>query len=196
MSFSLADWVLSVKIQASLFTGNLMDKNTFEIADPIINEIDEGITELFASNELEKVRSLLFQLNKAVGNRYVISLGVNVDIYDKEQNRCLPLLQTGLSGFDTEKPYQTYGDSTPHRYIVGGEMLTVPHDRCPRCWETWDFKFKYQTCDHCGATMGKDVKLLLDTDECPYCGEGEVSMSSPICKRCGYEVDLNHVVWG
>jgi ribosomal protein S27AE len=173
-----------------------MDKNTFELADPIVNEIDEAITELLASAETEKVRSLLSQLNKAIGNRYTVNLVMDVDIFDKEQDRCLPLLQTGLTGFDTDEPFQVSGDSTPHRYIVGGEMLTVPHDRCPRCWNIWDFKFKHQKCDHCGATMGKDVKLLLDTDECPYCGEGEVSMSRPTCNQCGYIVDVNQVVWG
>lgn len=173
-----------------------MDKRTFENADPILDELDEAITKILTSAEAEELRQLLFRLNEAVGKEYVVSLTANVDIFDDKKDRCLPLLQGGLSGFNTKDIHEIHGDSSPHSYIVDGEMLTVPHDRCPRCWNDWDFKFQHPTCDHCGATMGKDVKLLLDNDVCPYCDEGEVSMSSPTCDKCGYVVDLNQVVWG
>ena len=29
---------------------------------------------------------------------------------------------------------EVWGDSTPQRYIVEGEMAIVPHDYCPTCW--------------------------------------------------------------
>ncbi len=143
-----------------------------------------------------ELRSLLTKLNQTIGKRYAVSLVVNVEVFDQERKRCLPLLQTGFAGFDTDKPYQTWADSSPHRYVVDGEMQTVPHDRCPRCWEAWDFKFKHPSCQHCGATMGKEVKLLLDTDNCPFCEAGKVSVANPVCGNCGYKVDPNAVVWG
>jgi hypothetical protein len=173
-----------------------MDKNTFEIANPILEEIDDAITELLASTETQKLRGLLSRLNTAIGSRYLVNLVMDVDIFDQDKDRCLPVLQTGMSGFDTDEPYQVSGDSTPQSYVVGGEMLTVPHDRCPKCWNVWDLKFQQQVCEHCGAAMGADVKLLLDTDECPLCGEGKVTMTDPICDKCDYEVDLDQVVWG
>ena len=171
-----------------------MDKATFEIVEPIVDAISDTVTELLES-QTEKLRGLLTQLNEALGSRYAIELDVSVGVYDGEKNRSLPLLQMGLSGFD-DKPYQTSGDSTPQPYIVGGEIMVVPHDRCPRCWEAWDFKFKHPTCGRCGATMGKDVKLLLDTDRCPFCEKGRVSMSQPVCDECGYRVDSSTVTWG
>ena len=75
-------------------------------------------------------------------------------------------------------------------------MLIVPHDYCPKCWDRWDFKWKNPSCGHCGATLGKEVKILLDTDICPYCELGNVTAAKPTCDRCGYQVDSSAVVWG
>jgi hypothetical protein len=36
----------------------------------------------------------------------------------------------------------------------------------------------------------------LDSDLCPFCEMGHVSMQNPICDDCGYEVDLSMVTWG
>jgi ribosomal protein S27AE len=173
-----------------------MDKATYEIADAIVDEIAEIANELLKSAETAKLRSLLTELNQAIGSRYLVGLHLNVDVCDTEKERCLPLLQTGIAGFDQDKPFLACGDSTPQRYIAGGEMVVVPHDRCPLCWEEWDFKFKHQSCAHCGAILGKDVRMLLDTDVCPWCEEGKVSMSQPTCPNCGHTVDPATVVWG
>jgi hypothetical protein len=116
--------------------------------------------------------------------------------FDQEKERSLPLLQTGLSGFGDEEPHIATGDSSPQKYVADGEIQVVPHDRCPRCWEIWDFKFDNRSCRECGATLGENVKVLLDTDVCPNCEEGKVSMATPVCHQCGHEVDLNLVVWG
>ncbi len=173
-----------------------MEKSVFEAADPILDEIADATTELLDSPQTEPLRTLLTTLNKVMGARYGVSLLLNIEVFDHDGERSLPLLQTGLAGFDSDKPYQAWNDSTPQHYIVVGEMLVVPHDRCPQCWEVWDFKFKHQMCAHCGATLGKDVKVLLDTDVCPWCEEGKVSMSNPTCSRCGHTVDPECVVWG
>jgi Double zinc ribbon len=173
-----------------------MDKKTFETIDPMVDEIDEVANELLESDATDKLRKLLTELNKALGSRYLVELHLNVDVYDTEKERGLPVLQTGLAGFDEGKPFPVSNDSTPQRYIVDGEMRIVPHDRCPRCWREWDFKFQHPTCFHCGASLGKEVRILLDTDVCPNCEQGKVSMSQPRCNNCGYEVDLSRVTWG
>ncbi|MCA9138082.1 MAG: hypothetical protein KDB00_15020, partial [Planctomycetales bacterium] len=113
-----------------------------------------------------------------------------------EREHSLPLLQTGLSSSDGATPYQVWGDSSPQRYIVKGEMVIAPHDRCPECWGPWDFKESNPSCPECGIEMGPHVKLLLDSDCCPNCEKGRVSASNPQCSECGYAVDPNHVAWG
>ena len=119
------------------------------------------------------------KLKKKLGDRYLVSLGVTVDVFDQEMERCLLLLRNGLSGFGDDEPYHASGDSTPQKYVADGEIQVVPHDRCPRCWGVWDFKFDHRSCRECGATLGDNVKVLLDTDVCPNCEEGKVSMTLP-----------------
>jgi ribosomal protein S27AE len=173
-----------------------MDKKTFEAIDPVLDEISEVADDLLESAATEKLRSLLTRLNKKLGSRYLVELHFNVRVFDTENERTLPVLQAGLAGFEQGKPYLASGDSTSQRYIVDGEMLVVPHDRCPRCWEDWDFKLLHPACSHCGISLGKEVKILLDTDVCPHCEEGKVSISQPRCKECGFVVDPSQVTWG
>src|ERR1039458_877918 len=96
----------------------LMDKKTFETIDPILDEIAEVANELLESSGAEKLRGLLSKVNKTLGSRYLVDLHLNVTVLDTEKERCLPVLQSGLAGFDRDKPYLASGDSTPQRYIV------------------------------------------------------------------------------
>lgn len=173
-----------------------MNPATFAAADLIVDRIADAVDAALLSEQLADLRQLLEELGKALGQRYSAELSVSVQIFDRKRERAIPLLSTGLSTTDDGPPYRTWGDSTPQRYLVGSEIQVVPHDRCPRCWDRWDFKFDNHVCQHCGATLGQDCKVLLDSDVCPHCEDGVVSMSSPICDQCGYKVDLDFVAWG
>jgi Zn-finger nucleic acid-binding protein len=173
-----------------------MDKVAFESADPFVDRIAEMIGQIMDSDQLSAVRHALVQLSEAVGSRYSVSLNVTVEVFDPDRAQALPLLTTGLSTTGGQPPYKTWGDSSPQRYTVSGEIQVVPHDRCPKCHGTWDFKFKHTSCSGCGAALGKEVKVLLDSDVCPHCEEGHISMSAPECDKCGYRVDPAYVVWG
>jgi hypothetical protein len=173
-----------------------MDKSSFESADPIVERLADEISRVLDSAQFEGIRQALAELGEAVGQRYSVHLNVTIEVFDPGRSHPLPLLMTGLSTSDGKVPYQTWGDSTPQKYVVDGEMQVVPHDRCPRCYGTWDFKFQHGSCSGCGATLGRDVKVLLDTDVCPQCEEGRISMSSPVCEECGFRVDPVLVVWG
>jgi hypothetical protein len=173
-----------------------MDKSSFESADPIIDQLDEMVDRALDSAQFEEIRKALAQLSEAVGPRYSVNLNVSVDVFDPERGHPLPLLRTGFCTSTGQPPYRIWDDSSLEKYVVDGNMQIVPHDRCPRCHGTWDFKFRHRTCVECGATLGKDVKFLLDTDTCPFCEEGKVSMSSPVCDKCGFPVEPALVVWG
>ena len=75
-------------------------------------------------------------------------------------------------------------------------MCEVPHDYCPSCWGPWDFKLVHRTCPDCGAKLGRDVKLLVDSDVCPHCEEGKVTSVAPKCTRCAFEATPDIVWWG
>jgi hypothetical protein len=173
-----------------------MDKDAFQKAEPMIARAAELAENLLDSADLEELGSLLTELNKVLGSRYEVALEVNVQLFDRKKPRSLPLVQVGVEGYGQDDPYRTKSASTFQKYIAEGEIEAVPYDRCPKCWQVWDFKFREPSCPHCGATMGKNVRLLLDSDVCPECGEGTVSMSSPVCDKCGYRADPQIVTWG
>ena len=172
-----------------------MDRSAFESADPIVDRIAEMIEEIMDSEQLSAVRQALAELSEAVRSRYFVSLNVTVEAFDPERPHPLPLLTTAICTSPGKPPYKTWGDSSRQNYVVNGEIQVVPHDRCPRCYGVWDFKFKNPSCSECAAELGRDVKVLLDTDVCPYCEEGHISMSAPECDRCGHQVDPAVVVW-
>lgn len=173
-----------------------MDPATFDAVDPLVDQIAEIVDSALLSDQLAKLRQVLEELGKAVGPRYSANLSVIVDIFDREREKAMPLLNTGLCTTEDGPPYRAWGDSTPQRYLVNGEIHVVPHDHCPKCWGIWDFKFENHTCQHCGTTLGQGCKVLLDSDVCPSCEKGSVSMTKPICDNCGYMVDLRLVAWG
>jgi len=173
-----------------------MDRATFESADPIVDQMAEMIDGVLDSPQFSEIRQALIRLSEAVGSRFSVSLDVCVEVFDPERSHPLPLLVTGISTSKGKAPHRTWSDSTPQKYLIEGKMLIVPHDRCPKCYGIWDFKFKNLSCRECNATLGKDVKFLLDSDICPYCEEGKVSLSSPICDKCGFRVDPRLVAWG
>jgi len=170
-----------------------MDSEQFSAIQPLLDKIAEIIDEQLASKEL---RDLVGELGSVVDKRQIASLTIGVEVFDENRECSLPLLSTGLSAFPGKEPSRTWGDSSPQRYVVEEGIQVVPHDRCPRCWQVWDFKLQNPTCPHCGTTMGETCKLLLDSDECPWCNEGTVTAARPRCDKCGYVVDRKQVVWG
>jgi hypothetical protein len=173
-----------------------MDQSTFEAADPLVDEISELVDLALNSDQLAALRQAIAKLSEAIGSRYSVGLNVCIEIFDFEQERTLPLLNTGLSSSSGNEPYRTWGDSSPQRYVIDGQIQVVPHDRCPKCWNVWDFKLNNRGCSHCDATMGDNCKILLDSDICPHCEKGNVSIAQPKCDQCGFEVDPSLVVWG
>lgn len=173
-----------------------MDRPSFESAEPIVDEMAEQVHQILESDQFAAIREALARLSESSGTDFSVNCNVIVDVFDPKRGHPLPLLTTGFSTSGGQPPYRTWGDSSPQKYVVSGDIQVVPHDRCPRCYGTWDFKFKQRSCTGCGATLGRDVKLLLDTDRCPNCEEGKVSMSAPECTKCGHRVDPGLIVWG
>ena len=170
-----------------------MAPDTFEAMQPLLDKIDEIVGSQLEHKELQ---SLLTKLAGLVGDRKSVSLNIVVDVFDEDRECALPLLTTGLTAFPGKEAHRIWGDSSPQRYVVEDGIQVVPHDRCPQCWQAWDFKLQNPTCPHCGIMMGDKCKLLLDTDQCPWCNEGKVTMAKPRCNKCEYVADPNSVVWG
>lgn len=173
-----------------------MDQNAFSAADQHLDRISEEVEQLLSAEACKALKEELVAFGRDIGERYSIGMDFVVHVFDREKERSMPVLTTGLSTSEGAEPYRTWRDSTPQRYVTDDEIQVVPHDRCPSCWGEWDFKFEHRQCGSCGVVLGEGVKILLDSDVCPNCEQGTVSAASPQCEECGFVVDPKLVVWG
>jgi predicted Zn-ribbon and HTH transcriptional regulator len=172
-----------------------MKDKEFRALDKLADAISDKFDDLYIAGEFTEI---LEQLQDAAGklpDTYYANFNVELTIFDTKRRRSISLLSTGFST-GGEKPDRVAKDLSTQRYIVDGEMCTVPEDYCPNCWAEWSFKLKNPTCPTCSYELGKQVRLLIDDDICPWCQEGTVSISNPSCTGCGYKVEIDKVVWG
>ena len=171
-----------------------MKQNEFELLDELADAVDEFVQQWLTGAEakpmLEKIQAGCEQTSMGVG------LSVEMHVTENGREDTLRMLTTGMQCYAGQEPYVASGDSSIQRYICDGEICQVPHDQCPNCWSEWDFKYKNQICSACGYQLGNQVKLLLDSDQCPNCNVGTVTVESPVCEQCDSEVDLRTVTWG
>jgi ribosomal protein L32 len=173
-----------------------MTEDEFEQLEPLVDEVYDRSNEWFESQAFAGIRAELHRLSDLLPPKSSVSVDVVVRVFDDQREQDLPLLTTGIVLSAGHEPHPANSDSTVHRYVVNGEICKLPHDRCPNCWQDWDFKLQHRTCQHCGFTLGKEVKLLVDSDVCPYCEQGKVSMTNPTCDHCGFILDPATVTWG
>ncbi|MGA2034250.1 MAG: hypothetical protein ABSG68_18550 [Thermoguttaceae bacterium] len=172
-----------------------MDQSAFEVTEPIVDELGKITDQMLGLQEIDRVRSLLAEMSRALGERYSVAFNMEIEVWDSKREDVLPLLQAGLCAMPGKEPFQTRDQPPMQRYVVDGDIQVVPQDHCPNCWGNWDCR-KTRSCRHCGVTLGREVKLLLDMDACPACDTGRVSVNAPTCTECGYTVNPSIAVWG
>ena len=156
-----------------------MERDTFDRIDPMLDQLADRMEHLLQMPEMESIKDLVGQIGRLLGDHRSATLDIQLQIVDSEKKNTLPLLQMGIATDEGSDPYLCYGDSTPHRYLVDGTVVVVPHDHCPSCWGQWDVKDLHPICPQCGISMGKQVKWLLDHDQCPNCEQSTVSSQTP-----------------
>ena len=172
-----------------------MKDTEFQSIDPLVDKVDEVVSHFFDSEQCRELKEAVQQASGLLKNKSV-TVNLTFEVFDSERERGLTLLDTGLASSGGEEPYRCHADAATQRYVMEGEIGEVPNDHCPKCWNIWDVKDGNPMCQVCGITLGDDIKILLDSDDCPHCGEGKVSMANPVCAKCGYQVDLDIVAWG
>ncbi len=170
-----------------------MDADKMKAIESLLDQIGEVADQQLAAPSLNR---LLTELSSLLGDGLSANVTLTVDVSDPAKRTSLPLHTTGLTAFPGGTPFRTWDDPSWQRYVVKQGIVCVPHDRCPQCWQPWDFRLEASRCDHCDLELGDDCRVLVDNDECPWCNDGKVTASSPRCSRCGTEMDRRKVAWG
>jgi Zn-finger nucleic acid-binding protein len=174
-----------------------MEKEIFDKVDKLADTIDEEIKKLDKKSAFAEIEKQMNVLASQLPEKYSISLHFLLDVFDSSREKSLTIHDTGLAAFAKNEVYRVnLSGSTPHTYVVNGNINRVPHDNCPSCWGVWESKLTETTCPTCGITMGNEIKLVLDTDVCPFCENGNVTRNNPKCPECGFVVDGKKVYWG
>jgi hypothetical protein len=173
-----------------------MKEQEFKRLDHFASAIHGNITDLEKSGALKEFLEEFQSVAADLPKSHIMGLRVLLDVWDSAEEKSLDLLNTGFSCPSGESHYRTSGDVERVRYVVDGEICVVPDDQCPHCWGEWIFKSQNPQCPDCGCELGNEVKLLLDSDQCPACENGTITRSNPVCDICGYRVDPTTVVWG
>ena len=82
-----------------------MDRATFERTDPLIDDIAGLVDQWLTSEEANRLKIKLAELNKAVGDDCSVSFDCRLDIFENENERCITWLSTGLAVTDSGEPY-------------------------------------------------------------------------------------------
>ena len=168
----------------------------FDRLDELAEMVSNKVHKLYEDGTFSEISKKIKDISKDIEDDYSISVDFQVNVFDTSKEKSLRILTIGICSSGNNEPYLAYGDATRCRYLVDGHIKKVPHDFCPNCWEVWDFKLRNHICPGCGYEMGNQIKLLLDTDVCPNCEKGKVSIEKTQCDDCGFVVDRNMVNWG
>jgi len=173
-----------------------MDAEQFDSIEKLADNVYDKFDELYKKGIFAEIEAKMKDVCASLKEEYSISVNFDVEVFNSEKEQSITLTKRGIACFGGQAPYLASSGSTAHRYVVNGQIVKLPHDYCPHCWGEWDFKLLHTTCPSCDFMMGKEIKLLLDTDVCPNCEEGKVSHSNPQCTKCGVMLDGNVVNWG
>ena len=151
--------------------------------------------QLDKEGRFDEVKEILSDLSKEDSD-YTPEIGFELCLTSERKENTIDILKTGISFSEESDGFRTEGSSSFSRYLLNGEIHDLPHEYCPNCWESWLYKFESLECPSCEIELGKDLKLLLDSDECPHCGEGKVTRDNPNCTSCNFFADPKYVSWG
>jgi len=171
------------------------ERKEFKMLDKVADTICDKFDDLHMAGVFSEIFEQLQTVAGRLPGTFYVNFNVELIVFDTKRERSRSLLSTGFTTGE-EKPYRASKDSSTQRYVVEGDICTVPEDYFPHCWAEWSFKIKNPTCPTCGYKLDKQVKLLIDDDICPWCEEGTVSINNPVCTDCGYRIERDTIIWG
>ena len=173
-----------------------MKPGEYELLEPVAGIAAAKFEEFCAPENMKDLTEAIRKVLAALPSRYGVELEFSLLALDSKRETSVRLFTGGVSFPMDGEPYASRGDAAIQRYVVKGEVCVVPDDYCPHCWGDWVFKLRKRTCPKCAYSLGKEIKFLRDSDQCPYCARGTVTVKNPKCPECEFVAEPNMVVWG
>ena len=167
-----------------------MKENHYKLLEPLMELADQKIGQLLESSSAKELAAAMQEVSAGLPDNFEVQLNVGLVAFEPERGTALPLTTQMICSIGGQEPYLAQADSTVQRYVVEGEICQVPHDRCPKCWDLWEAKFVHEECTHCGAKMGEDVKLLIDSDLVPIANVARSLQATPSAPNAASRLTL------
>lgn len=158
----------------------------------LVEELSIRVEKQFAS---EWLQHLVARVSDAAGEGRTAQLRVTFQIDDEVKPGVLPLIDITLRAHTGDEPCQRIMAVDLQCWARGAELVCVPRNQCPDCWQPWNFQQEHSVCQACGLQVGQSCLLVIEHELCPHCQEGQVTEDEPWCGECGYEVDDTRTIW-
>ncbi len=111
-----------------------MQEKEFDKLDELAEMVNEKIHKLYEDGEFLEITKKIKEVTQTIEKAYSITVDFQVNAFDSKKEKSIRALTIGISSAEDEDPFLAYGDSSPERYLVNGNIKKVPYDFCPDCW--------------------------------------------------------------
>jgi hypothetical protein len=172
-----------------------MRPDAFQATLQIAEEIVQQLYRAFGPRRRQKLQQALATIKSLVGPEAMPYLQVHIGALDRKRGQVLVFQTIDVSYCDDQQLFILGREPTPRTFLVDGESLAVPEDRCPKCLGLWQIDPRDpKPCPHCGAALGKDVWLVAAQGICPFCAAARTVQSTTPCD-CGFDWNPAFVKW-
>ena len=163
-----------------------MTPGGFESAVEIFETLSRDLYSAWRGKRREKLREALGRLKELAEGDTMPYVQIQIGVLDRERKKTIEFGRIDVSYCDDGELMVLGRDAEPRTYCVGGGFVVLPEDQCPVCLGDWRIDPRSpQACPECGVELGGRVEVVIENDQCPFCGNQEGS--SPTACSCGFD---------
>ena len=105
-----------------------MQEKEFDKLDELAEIVNDKIHKLYEDGVFLEITNKIKEVSQTIGEDYSVTVDLQVNAFDSTKEKSLRALTIGISSSGNDAPYLAYGDSSPCRYLVDGDIKKVPHE--------------------------------------------------------------------
>ena len=158
----------------------------FQSAVEIFEMLSRDLYRAYRGKRLARLREALCRLKDVAEGDTMPYVQIQIGILDRKRQKTIEFGRIDVSYCDDGELMVLGRDAEPRTYCIRGELVVVPEDQCPVCLGDWRIHpQRLQACPECGVELGGEVKVVVENNRCPFCGD-ERARPSEHCS-CGFD---------